>query len=54
MAEVNTYISEMKLRFITGAESLDNFEKYIKEINELGMIEALEITQAALNRYLSK
>ena len=54
MSEVDTYISEMKLRFITGAEPLDNFDQYIETINGLGLPEALEITQAALDRYLGK
>ncbi len=54
MAQVNTYLQEMKLRFITGVEPLENFDAYIEEINRLGMTEALEITQGALDRYLGK
>ena len=51
MAEVNTYVSEMKFAFITGKESLDNFDKYVEKVNSLGLPEAIEITQRGLDRY---
>ena len=47
MTEVNTYAEEMMLRFITGAESLDNFDAYVEQINSLGLPRAIEITQEA-------
>lgn len=54
MAQVNTYVSEMKLRFITGAEPLDNFDHYVAEVNALGLPNAIQLTQNALDRYLAK
>ncbi len=51
MVQVNTYCKEMKLRFITGAESLDDFDAYVDEVNRMGMPEAIAITQAAFDRY---
>lgn len=54
MAQVDTYAQEMKLRFITGAESLDNFDSYVAEVETRGLSEATAITQAALDRYLAK
>lgn len=54
MAEVNTYISEMKFKFITGDESLDHFDAYIEHVNAIGLMEAVEITQAAYDRYMAQ
>lgn len=54
MAQVNTYAKEMMIKFITGAEPLENFEAYVEEVNEYGLTEAIEITQGALDRFLGK
>lgn len=54
MIQVDTYADEMLLKFITGAEPLDNFDSYIAEVNERGLSRATEITQGALDRYLAK
>lgn len=54
MAQVNTYAKEMLLRFITGAESLDNYDAYVEEISAYGLNDAIAIYQTALDRYLSK
>ena len=54
ITQVNTYANEMMLKFITGAESLDNYDAYVKEVESLGLLDALAITQGALDRFLSK
>lgn len=54
MTQVETYAEEMLLKFITGAESLDNFDAYAKDVMEYGLEEALTIYQAAMDRYLGK
>lgn len=54
MTQVNTYANEMMLKFITGAESLDHFDAYVKEVESLGLLDALAITQGALDRFLSE
>ncbi|GHU73189.1 sugar ABC transporter substrate-binding protein [Clostridia bacterium] len=54
MTQVNTYTNEMLLKFVTGAESLDNFDSYITTVNSLGLTDAIAITQTALDRYLAK
>ncbi len=54
MAQVETYESEMMLRFITGVEPLENFDAYVAELDKLGLNEAIEITQIALDRYMGK
>ena len=54
MAQVNTYAEEMLLKFITGAEPLENFDAYSEDVMEYGLEEALNIYQNAMDRYLSK
>lgn len=51
MNEINTYRDEMTLKFIFGTESLDNFDKYVSIIEDMGLNRALEIQNAALVRY---
>lgn len=54
MTEVETYRDEMVLKFITGAESLDNFDVYRQHIYDLGIEEAIELTQKAYDALLAK
>lgn len=51
MTDINTYKDEMYLKFVMGAEPLDQFDKYVKTIESMGLAEALEIQQKALERY---
>ncbi|PNV61993.1 ABC transporter substrate-binding protein [Clostridium sp. chh4-2] len=51
MNEINTYRDEMALKFIFGTESLDKFDEYVKNIENMGLSRALEIQNAALERY---
>ena len=53
MQQVNTYANEKKLQFITGAESLDNFDAYAAELEGLSLSRAVEITQAATDRFFA-
>ena len=54
MTEINTYVDEMVLKFITGAESLDNFDSYVQTIESMGIAEALQIREDAYARYQAK
>ena len=54
MNEINTYRDEMILKFIFGTESIDNFDTYVKNIDNMGLARALEIENAALDRYNSR
>lgn len=54
MNEINTYRDEMTLKFIFGDESLDNFDNYVETMKGLGLDRALEIQNAALERYNSR
>lgn len=54
MNEITTYRDEMALKFILGAESLDKFDEYVKNVENMGLNRALEIENAALERYNSR
>lgn len=51
MGDVDTYISEIVVKFITGTEPLSNFDTYVQNIMNLGIEEAIAIKQAGLERY---
>ena len=53
MTNVKTYSQEMIMKFITGAESLDNFDAYIEQVNAYGLDRAVELTQNAYDRYMN-
>jgi putative aldouronate transport system substrate-binding protein len=54
MSEIDTYADEMFVRFATGKESLDNFDKYLAQLKKMGIEKAIAIQQAALDRYLAR
>jgi putative aldouronate transport system substrate-binding protein len=49
--EINTYVNEMYLKFIMGAEPIENFDKYTAQLKKLGIDRYLQIQQTALDRY---
>lgn len=51
MTEIETYADEMFVRFVTGQEPLTNFGRYREQLRKLGVESAIEIMQAALDRY---
>jgi putative aldouronate transport system substrate-binding protein len=54
MTDLETYKNEMIDKFITGAESLDKFDDYIKTLKKLGIEDATKLYQAAYDRYMKK
>jgi len=54
LADVNTYVSEMTVKFIIGMESLDKWDEYVAEIESLGIGRALEQQQNAIDRYFAR
>lgn len=54
MSEINTYVSEMFLKFVMGQESLDKFDAFVEQIEKMNIKEAIEIRQAALDRYYKR
>ncbi len=51
---IATYVSEMALKFVTGDESLDNFDAFVAKLEEMGLNELLKSEQAAYERFMNK
>lgn len=54
MTDIDTYREEMTYKFITGQESLDNFDAFVEQIQSQGIEDAILIKQDALDRYLAR
>lgn len=54
MASIKKYTDEMDLKFILGAEPLDNFDKYVEDIKSMNIDRAIEIQDKAYKRYRQK
>lgn len=52
--DVLKYVEEMMIKFITGKESLDNFDAYLAELDARGMQRLKEIYQGAYERFLKR
>jgi len=51
MIDINTYVDEMKAKFVLGSEPLANLDKFQQTIRSMGIDRAIAIRQAALDRY---
>ena len=52
MADINTFISEMRAKYISGQVSLDNFEtEYLGQLEKMGIDRAIELYQKALDEF---
>lgn len=51
MNEINTFVEEKILKFVMGVEPIDKFEKFVEQVKKMGIDEAIDIKQAALDRY---
>ncbi|MCA0753533.1 extracellular solute-binding protein [Paenibacillus sp. N4] len=54
MSEADTYMKEMLLKFIMGNEPLDNFGTYTETLKKMNIERAIEIYQAAYDRYQNR
>ena len=54
MSDINTYTSEKIINFIIGGEPLSNFDQYVSQIKSMNIDRAIEIQQAALDRYVNR
>lgn len=52
--DVNTYYSEMFLKFIMGVEPIENFDKFVAQMKSLNIDRYVEIQQAAYDRYMKR
>jgi len=51
MNEINIFVEENVTKFILGTESMANFDNFILTIRRMGIERALEIQNAAWNRF---
>jgi len=54
MAAINTYVDEMTIKFITGREPLENFDKYFAQLEKFGIDQSTQFRQQAYQRYLER
>ncbi|MCJ8009821.1 extracellular solute-binding protein [Lederbergia wuyishanensis] len=52
--DIQKYVNEMRDKFISGDESLDNWDHYVSEIEKMGLEKYMEIQKAAYDRYQSQ
>jgi len=53
-ADIQTYIDEMTIKFITGDEPLANFQNFVDTIKSMGIERCIEIKQNALDAYYDR
>ncbi len=51
MTEVNTYLNEALTRTIMGVEKVENYAKVLEQLKKMNIDRAIEIQQAAVDRY---
>lgn len=54
MGDINTYMSEMNIKFILGQEPISKYDDYVKKIKSMNIDKAIKLQQAALDRYNSR
>lgn len=54
MTDIQTYCDEMMMKFIMGIEPMSNFDQFVAQMKQMGIEDAIEVQQSALDRYLSK
>ncbi len=50
-SDIQTYSSEMIIKFIVGKEPLDKFDAFVEQIKKMGIEDCIKIRQAALDRF---
>lgn len=49
--DLTTYVEQMEAKFITGVESLDNWDNFIKTIESMGVKDYEKVYQQAYDRW---
>jgi len=49
--EINTYTNEMFVKFVMNQEPIENFDKFVSDLKKMKVERAIEIIQAAYDRY---
>ncbi|MGG1634973.1 extracellular solute-binding protein [Paenibacillus sp. FSL K6-3182] len=50
LSDLNTYVQQMEAKFVTGQESMANWDKYIEQIKKMGGNRIAELYQSAYDR----
>lgn len=51
MTEVNTLVDETTIKIVLGTDTLDSYDKFLDKLKALKIDRAIQIEQAALERY---
>ena len=51
ISNINTYVAEKYVAFITGKESFDNYDSFLAQLDSFGINKVIEYRQNALDRY---
>ncbi len=51
MSDINTYVDEMMMKFITGTESLDELDSFIETLKNMNIEKVIAVKQAQIDRY---
>ena len=54
MSQLNTLRDETVLRIITGAANIDEWETFVEQAKEIGIERAIEIQEAAVQRFKTR
>ncbi|GHU14994.1 sugar ABC transporter permease [Spirochaetia bacterium] len=54
MSDIDTYVQEMKLKFIIGTEPLSNYPAFRSNLEKMNIARAAAIQQAAFDRFLKR
>ena len=54
MNEITTYVSESVVKFIMGQKSIDEFDQFTKDLENMNIGRAIEIEQAAYDRFIAR
>lgn len=54
MSDIDTYVSEMALKFIIGDASFDTYDQFVKKLRDMNIEKAIELQQAAMDRYQAR
>lgn len=54
LTEIEKYVQEMTVRFITGIEPLSNYDAYLKRLDDLKIDRAIELKQNAYDRFIKR
>jgi putative aldouronate transport system substrate-binding protein len=52
--DFNSYVEEMQVKFLTGAEPLSKFDSYVETLNKIGLEKLRQVYQAKYDRAKGK